>query len=380
MHIAFNGWFWDQPYTGSGQYIRALVPTLHTLDSSLKLTLIVPDHVTFDRDLPPEVEVIRAKVPMRGQVGKVWFEQQTYPGLVSKVRADIAHIPYWGAPLSASARIVVTIHDVIPLSMPIYQEGWGAKLYTGLAIAGAKGALHILTDSLFSRTEIIAQLGVSPDSVTAIPLAVGPEYHPRLGADRDSEIREKYHLPDDYALYLGGFDIRKNVRALLAAYTYVGPSAGEDYPLVLAGQEPAHWGTPRFPDLRDEIEKSGVGKWVRWIGPVDEADKPGVYRMARVHVFPSRYEGFGLPPLESMACGTATIAADAASLPEVVGDGAYLVDPDDSRAMGGAIIATLIQDDLHASLRNHGLARASQFSWTRTARETLAVYQKVMRV
>jgi glycosyltransferase involved in cell wall biosynthesis len=111
---------------------------------------------------------------------------------------------------------------------------------------------------------------------------------------------------------------------------------------------------------------------------VDEADKPGLYRMARAFVFPSRYEGFGLEPLEAMACGTATIAADASSIPEVVGDGAYLVDPDDSRAMGGAIIATLIQDDFRENLRNLGLARASNFSWTKTAQATLAVYQQVM--
>lgn len=111
---------------------------------------------------------------------------------------------------------------------------------------------------------------------------------------------------------------------------------------------------------------------------MDEVDKPGVYRLASAFVFPSRYEGFGLGPLESMACGTPTIAADASSIPEVVGDGAYLVDPDDSRALGGAIIAALIQDDLRESLRNLGLARASNFNWQRTARETLDVYRQVM--
>jgi glycosyltransferase involved in cell wall biosynthesis len=201
-----------------------------------------------------------------------------------------------------------------------------------------------------------------------------------LGAERDTEIRVKYALPEAYALYLGGFDVRKNVRALIAAYTYVGPSVGEEYPLVLVGKPPEQWGTPRFPDLKAEIAaRPELGQWIRWIGPVDEADKPSVYRMARAFCFPSRYEGFGFGPLEAMACGTPVIAANASSVPELVGEAAYLVDPDDSRALGGAIIAVMIQDDLRESLRNLGLARATAFSWARTARETLAVYQQAVQ-
>src|SRR5258708_10800377 len=171
---------------------------------------------------------------------------------------------------------------------------------------------------------------------------------------------------------MGVFDIRKNVLEFLSAYTYVGPSTGEEHPLVRAGKQPT-WGTPGFPDLPAAIERLGIGEYVHWISPPDEADKPGIYRMARTFVYPSRYEGFGLGPLEAMACGTPVVAANASSIPEVVGDGAYLVDPDDSRKLGGPIIATLIQDDLRKRLRNHGLARASNFSWQPTPRETLAV-------
>ena len=378
MHIAFNAWFWDQPYTGSGQYLRELVAALRSLDSTLKLSLIVPDHSKELKAIPSGVEAISVNLPVRGQVGKVLFEQQTYPAAVGRLGADIAHVPYWGGPLSSPARLVITIHDVIPLSLPVYQDSVSAKLYFSLVTASAKGATHILTDSEFSRQEIIQHIGVAAETVTSIPLATSTDCHPRIGAERDPQIREKYGLPEQYALYLGSFDVRKNLLALLAAYSYVGPSVGEDYPLVLAGKAPKRWGTPRFPDLPVAAAKMKVDQYIRWIGPPDEADKAGVYRMARAAIFPNRYEGFGLGPLESMACGTPTIAADATSIPELVGDGAYLIDPDDSRKMGGAIIATLIQDDLRESLRNLGLARASNFSWGRTARETLAVYQKVM--
>jgi glycosyltransferase involved in cell wall biosynthesis len=378
MHIAFNAWFWDQPYTGSGQYIRQLVPALRQIDTDLKISLIMPDRIKAPESLPPGVEVIPARVPPGGEIGKVLFEQQTFPAAAGTSGADIAHVPYWGAPLTSPARLVITIHDVIPLSMPVYQGSLPARLYFSLVRATARGAAHILTDSEFSRQEIIARIGCPADRVTAIPLATTPDCHPRIGAERDPEIREKYNLPESYVLYIGGFDVRKNLRALLAAYTYVGASMGKEYPLVLAGKEPPRWGTRRFPDLRAEIARLGIDQYIRWIGPVDEVDKPGVYRLASAFVFPSRYEGFGLGPLESMACGTPTIAADASSIPEVVGDGAYLVDPDDSRALGGAIIAALIQDDLRESLRNLGLARASNFNWQRTARETLDVYRQVM--
>jgi glycosyltransferase involved in cell wall biosynthesis len=378
MHIAFNGWFWDQPYTGSGQYLRQLVAALPQIAPNLKLTLIVPDRITSDNGIAPGIEIVTARAPLGGQVGKVLFEQQSFPDAAGKIGADIAHVPYWAAPLSSTIPLVVTIHDVIPLSMPVYQSGLGAKLYFSLVTASAKGVAHIITDSEFSRGEIVEQIGFPQEYITAIPLAVDPALHPRIGAERDPQIREKYDLPEQYAVYIGGYDVRKNLRALLSAYTYVGPPAGEEYPLVLGGRIPSQWGTPRFPDLPAEIERLGIGEYIRWIGPVEEADKPGVYRMARAAIFPSRYEGFGLGPLEAMACGTPTIAADASSIPEVVGDGAYLVDPDDSRKMGGAIIATLIQDDLRESLRNLGLARATNFSWQRTARETLAVYQQVI--
>ena len=378
MHVAFNAWFWDQPYTGSGQYLRQLVHALRRVAPEVRLTLVTPGRAV--EDIPTGVDVHPVPVSAGGNLGKVIFEQRAYPGAVGRLGADIAHVPYWGGPLASPARLVVTVHDVIPLSMPVYQGGVGGRLYFSLVSASARGAGHLITDSEFSRQEIIEYIGYPAEYITAIPLAVGPEFHPRLGAERDPEIRARLNLPEEgYALYLGGYDVRKNLRALLAAYTYVGPSVGEQYPLVLAGKRPPASGSARFPDLQAEIaRRPGLEQWVRWIGPVDEADKPGLYRMARVFVFPSRYEGFGLGPLEAMACGTPVVAADATSIPEVVGDSAYLVDPDDSRKLAGAIIATLIQDDLHQALRNAGLARASHFTWERTARETFRVYEQVM--
>jgi glycosyltransferase involved in cell wall biosynthesis len=139
------------------------------------------------------------------------------------------------------------------------------------------------------------------------------------------------------------------------------------------------WGTDRFPDLPTYVDQLAIGDYSRWLGEVDEADKPSLYRLATVVVFPSHYEGFGLPPLEAMACGTPVVACEASSVPEIVGDAAFLVDPDNARAMGGAILSILLQEPLANQLSNVGLSRATTFSWRKTAEQTLEVYRNVLK-
>jgi glycosyltransferase involved in cell wall biosynthesis len=210
-------------------------------------------------------------------------------------------------------------------------------------------------------------------------LAADERFQPANGGDQDEAIRRKYGLPDEFVLYLGSFDIRKNVHNLLLAWTYTGPSLGEQIPLVLAGRQPQTWGTRRFPDLPQYARQLDIERYLVWLGEVDEDDKPSLYRLAKVVVFPSRYEGFGLPVLEAMACGTPVVAADASSIPEVAGEAAYLVDPDDARTLGAAILSILVQDDLRRHLANAGRGQATRFSWRKTAQKTLEIYEQVMR-
>jgi glycosyltransferase involved in cell wall biosynthesis len=376
MHIAFNGWFWDQPNTGSGQYIRRLLAHLRKIEPGLKLSLILPPHCTQPGDLPPGVDVIPTQGP-GGHLGKVWFEQRSFPAAVKRAGAAIAHVPYWGPPLSSPARLVTSVLDVIPLALPEYAAGWRARLYTSLVTAAARGAAHIITLSEASKADIVQFIGLPPESITVTHLAADEQFHPRLGAERDPEVRRKYQLPDEFVLYLGGFDVRKQVNQLLLAYTYVGQAEGENIPLVIAGKEPA-WGQGVFPDLRAYARELNITDYIRWIGYVDEADKPALYRMASVFVYPSIYEGFGLPVLEAMQSGTPVVAFEVSSIPEVAGDGAFLVREGDARQMAGAIIALLLQRPLRESVINAGLGRATAFSWRKTAKETLAVYERVL--
>ena len=365
MHIALNGWFWDQPHTGSGQYLRGLLKGFARLNADIDFTLIVPPHITRFDDLAENVNIAQAPTRFPGKPGKVWFEQRSYPVVVKRVSADIAHIPYWASPLSSPARIVVSVLDVIPLALPVYRGGFFSQLYTSLVATSAKGAGHILTLSEASKRDIVEYLKISPEKITPTLLGVDERYNPQ--PNHDEVIREKYDLPDEFALYFGGFDIRKNVNTLLLAWTYVGQPLGEQVPLVLAGKQPKVWGTPLFPDIREYARELGIEKYLLWLGEIDEEDKPALFRLAKVVVFPSLYEGFGLPPLEAMACGTPVVAGKVSSIPEVVGDAAYLVDPKNAREMGGAILALLVQDDLHSHMANLARGQATKFSWRKTA-------------
>jgi glycosyltransferase involved in cell wall biosynthesis len=377
MHIAFNGWFWDRPDTGSGQYLRHLLHGLRRVKPDLQMTLMLPPHINAPDDLPSDVSLITTH-GRGGQIGKVWFEQRIYPQMMARVQADIAHVPYWGPPLSSPARLVTSVLDVIALVYPQYASGFKARLYTSLVSAAAKGSAHVITLSNAAKADIIEHLQIPDAMITPTYLAHEEVFHPRMGAERDAAVREKYNLPDQFVLYLGGFDPRKQLNQLLLAYTYVGQAEGDNIPLVIAGKEPA-WGTPMFPDMRQYATDLGISDYIRWIGYVDEADKPSLYRLASVFAFPSHYEGFGLPVLEAMACGTPVVASNTSSIPEVAGEGAYLVEPGDARTMAGAIIALLIQEPLRQTQINQGLAQATKFSWRKTAQETLAVYESVMR-
>ena len=378
MHLALNAYFWNQPHTGSGQYLRQLAYHFNRYVSDLDITLVWPTSAqapTQPDNVPPSVKVYPVAI-RPGHVGKVFFEQVQFPRACKAIAADMAHVPYWGAPLRSPVPLIVTIHDVIPLLVPVYQPTAASRLYNALVSASARGANHIITDSHASQVDIVRLLGIPEERISPIYLGVGSDFTPTENFLLDMAIRQKYNLPDSYVLYLGGYPIHKNVPQLLLAYTYVAQAMGEDFPLVLAGTKPTA-APPKFPDYDRYIAELGLEKVVRWIGYVEEADKPVVYRSADCFAFPSRYEGFGLPPLEAMACHVPVVTTIAPGIEEVVGEAAMAVDPDDERQLGGAIIATLIQENLAAELRAKGVARAKEFTWEKTMAATLEVYGRV---
>jgi len=379
MHLAINAWFWDQPETGSGQTVRYLVPALVEQDPALEVTLVAPDRVArHPADLPPRV-ALRPVACRSGNLGKLWFEQVAFPRACRRLGVDLAHVPYFASPLSPSVPTVVTIHDLIPMVLPLYRGGPLVRLYTSLVAAAAPHARLILADSQASRRDILDRLPVHASRVHVVYLAPAPQYRPVEDAGMLDAVRRKYALPGSFVLWLAGFDVRKNARALLHAYTWVHDALGDDCPLVMAGGLPAK-DTPFFPDPRRLAAALGLAGTIHFPGWIDEADKPALYSAATVFAFPSYYEGFGLPILEAMACGTPVVTSNATSLPELAGTAAFQVDPDDPRRLSAALIALCTQEDLRRQMREKGLAQAARFTWRKTAGETLAAYRRALEL
>jgi len=376
MRVAINAWFWNSPTTGSGQYTRHLVEHLAMVAPDLEIVLITPEgKIQNPKSQIPNVQFrLTANCHrLSANLDKIWFEQIAFPHACARLGADVGHVPYWAPPLRPSVPTVVTIHDLIPLLLREYRGGPLVRLYTALVSKTAQSAALVLTDSEASRRDILTHLGLPPDRVRVVYLAAGERYIPE-----PSPLRGGSRSGGRYVLYLGGFDVRKNVATVLRAYRRVGPVIGEQCPLVIAGRLPER-DTPFTPDPRRLAREQGLDeKWVHFIGFVDEENKPALYRGAVAFIFPSRYEGFGLPPLEALACGTPVVGSDAASIPEVVGDAGILLPPDDAEGMANALIQLATDDTFRAELSRRALTQAARFSWERTARETLAAYQDVV--
>ena len=392
MRVGISGWFWGIPNVGSGQYVHRLVEALVRVAPEHEYLLYLPATIPHGLDLPvPEgvkVRVVRTPFDRRFEnLAKVWFEQVALPRVAERDEVHVLHVPYWGSALVRRVPTVVTVHDLIPMLLLSYRGGPLVRLYTWLVAASARRADMVLTDSRASRRDIRRYLKVPRERVRAVPLAVDSHYQRVDDPERLAYVREKYRLPDRFFLYLGGFDQRKNLMTLIQAYaalvyTYQqdpqsAPVPVEEVPLVIAGRLPTR-DTRFFPNPRKIARAYRVEAYIRFIGWVDEEDKPELYTLAEALVFPSLYEGFGLPVLEAMACGTPVIAANAASLPELVGDAGLLVAPRDVEGLAEAM-AQVVQDPLlRRELSRRSQAQARRFTWEAVAQATLEAYTWVV--
>ena len=241
----------------------------------------------------------------------------------------------------------------------------------GPALApAALRADRIVVPSQHTRNDILKLLPVEPERVVVVAGGIDPIFTPQPPASVDERLARVGLRPGEYLLFVGTIEPRKNLARLLEAMELAGPGIG---PLVIAGG--AGWNNT---DIRSALARLVRAGRARDLGYVPDALRPALYAGARAFVYPSLYEGFGLPPLEAMACGTPVLTSNVSALPEVVGDAALFVSPDDVPALAGAVRRLWEDDALRADLRTRGLARARQFSWDQTARRTLDVYRAVL--
>ncbi len=404
MRVVIDGRVIDDHFPGIGRYVFQLVDALAAVAPPEDAFEVVLEAGARDTRFGAARLARRGNVALRRVDAPVFApaSQWRMRRAIAAARADVFHATYWAGPYWPGVPTVATVYDLITHHAPGGVSRARAALL-GLALRLAlRGARHVLTISDASRRDIVAAYGLAPERVTATPLAVDGRFRPMDG-DAVAALRNRLGLAQRYVLFVGINKPHKNLGTLIDAWGILaaggiaaaavadgavrtpgagvaaaggggaGAAAGE-VELVIAGR----W-DPRYDDLRARAAVLPAGARVRFLGPVADGDLPALYSGAAVFAFPSRYEGFGLPPLEAMACGAPVIAADASSLPEVVGDAGHLVPVDDARAWARALADVLGQPAVAADMRARGLARAATFSWAATARQTLEVYRAAAR-
>jgi glycosyltransferase involved in cell wall biosynthesis len=321
LDVAVNGWFLGRATTGSGQYLHHLLTYLPHRRPAVRLTVYMPQSAAntalFSDNTPeesfPDVEFISLALPPGPRaLVKLWWEQVAFPAAARK--ADLIWVPYWAAPLWQPRPVVVTVHDLIPQLLPAYRGGLHQQLYTHLVGYTARRAASILTVSQASAHDIATHLRIPPERIHVV--YHGPNHHTtdsagaiHLSSALLNEVRARYRLPEQFFLYLGGFDIRKNVASVIAAYARYLERGGEPaLQLVIAGELPSQ-DTDFTPDPQRIAAEQGVAAHVHFCGWVADADKAALYALSKAFLFPSLYEGFGMMLLEAMAAGTPVITS-----------------------------------------------------------------------
>lgn len=291
---------------------------------------------------------------------------------IGRAGLDLFHAPAYTAPFSA-VPTVVTIHDVSYARRPEFYAHRSGPLRQWFYRRSATRAIHVITDSEFSRGEIVEVYGIPASRITVVPLGVGLPFAPGEPADPEAL---PHGVRSPFVLHVGDLHRRRDLETALRAVVAANEQQrnGSHLQLVAAGSD-----SGAGDDLRRLSRELGCEADLLLTGPIDEAVLLSLYRSAIAFVYPSLYEGFGLPVLEAMACGLPVVAARAGSVPEVVGDAGILASPGDVRAFAEAVRAIADHPDRRQDLAARGLARAAAFTWDRTARETVAVYRRCLR-
>jgi glycosyltransferase involved in cell wall biosynthesis len=300
------------------------------------------------------------------------FERLALSVEIAPWRLDLFHAPDSIPPRAGYRRLVVTVHDLGFLRYPDTLTADSRRHYASHIAAAVGAADAVIADSEATRRDLVERLAVPSGAIAVVPLGVDEVYRPLPAAETAAALA-RFGLDPGYVLFVGTFEPRKNVAGLCEAYARVRQLVPGAPPLLLVGHR--GW---LFEGTLARVERLGLGPHVRFLHDVADGDLPALYGGAAVFALASHHEGFGLPVLEAMACGVPCVVSDRGSLPEVGGDVAVQVDPDDPEAMAAAIARVLTDGTLRADLGRRGRERAAAFSWARTARATLDVYDRVL--
>jgi len=366
MRIAFDGTTLRPGRTGVGYYTEHLLHHLLEVAHGDEVVVVSNGPVDTTHPLPGDVRVMASgwKAPRM-----VWM-QVVAPRLLTQLQPDVVHFTNGMIPLAPSVPTVVTIHDMSLTLFPRYHPLRRVVLNRPLVNVAARRADAVITVSDSAKRDIVGLYGLDADRVRVVHEAPAPSFRPVHDMAALQRVRQSYGLADRFVLYVGTIEPRKNLPTLIDAFAARRRAGDLPHQLVCVG--PYGW---LCRDIESRVERLGIRDAVKFTGYVPFADLPAIYSLAEMFVFPSLYEGFGLPVVEAMACGTAVVAGSADALSEVAGGAVEHVTSLDVEALGDALVALGRDEERRLELVRRGLERSRVFSWERAARETLEVYR-----
>jgi glycosyltransferase involved in cell wall biosynthesis len=370
MRIAFDGTTLRPGRTGVGYYTEHLLHHLAQEGPEEELVVISNRPVDTTRPLPPRVAVRSA--PWR--LPRMAWMQTLAPRMLREIHADIAHFTNGMLPITSPVPTVVTIHDMSLTMYPRYHPPRRVLLNRPLVDLAARRADAIITVSQSAKRDIMRLYGLPAGRVHVVHEAAAPSFQRVTGAEELERVRRQYALPARFILYVGTIEPRKNLPKLIEGFAKRRESGDLPHELVCVG--PYGWLSR---DIEELIDRLHVEDAVHFPGYVPFGDLPALYSLAEMFVFPSLYEGFGLPVIEAMACGVPVVTGHVPALMEVAGGAVELVEQLDAESLGDVMVALARNSDRRHELSRLGLERAKAFSWQRAARETLDVYREAVR-
>lgn len=362
-----------QQQAGIGRFTRDLTRAALYRESPHEFVLVGPFGAKPPSWLAEHTHASWRTFPAPSRVmGALWHRLKV-PAPVEWITGaiDLFHATDYLAPPCRQARQVITVHDLSFLRHPEYADPALAHFLSSTVPGAVRQASLVLADSEFTRTELLTALNLTPSKVSVVYGGVGAEFRPAENPEETRGIVERYEIGVPYVLFVGRIEPRKNIGTLLKAYRALLDQNRTPGVLAIAGGK--GWLYEPIFQAADELR---LGDHVRFLGHVPDPDLPALMAGASVFVFPSYYEGFGLPPLEAMACGTPVVAGNAGSLIEVLGDAALIVPSDDVGALADAIRRAHTDGALRDSLRAKGIARAARFTWGAAAKQLLDAYEQ----
>ncbi|SHI44113.1 Glycosyltransferase involved in cell wall bisynthesis [Clostridium amylolyticum] len=358
--------------TGIGTYTYQLINSLNTIDPINNYLILEPDN--SDKIIPFKKNFSISNI--NANSNNSFWDKMNIPNIINNVDMDIYHVPQNGVglPKDLICHKVITLHDIIPLKLPDTVGDRYLKIFNDEMEGIVNSCDGIITVSAYSQRDISKEFNYPMEKIYVTHLAAEDIYRPMDKKYCKKIIEEYYGVKEDFILYVGGFSPRKNIIGLIEAFSELINKKHDNLKLVITGKH----GKSYDIYINRTIEL-GIESSVLFPGFIPLNHMPIMYNAALCLAYPSFYEGFGLPPLECMACGTPVISSNTTSLPEVLGDSALLINPQDIDELYQALVRLIEDSDLQRELINKGLERSFEFNWNKTALSTLSAYSSIIK-